>query len=182
MANKCFEFESDRLGFRSWQDADRTIFACMNIDSRVMEFFPKTLNAVESNALVERFEHQLEQKLYGLWALELKSTGQFIGFLGFNDTNFSSDFTPCVEIGWRLHPEYWGRGLASEGGRKCLDFGFSRFDFDRVYSFTAVENIRSQRVMAAIGMKKIRHFMHPNIPADNHLAEHVLYGIDRPSF
>ncbi len=112
---------TDRVILRTWRPEDREPFARMNADPEVMEFLPKLLSAEESDAFADRIERGLAERDYGLWAAEHRETGRFMGFIGFNYTDFPSDFTPCIEIGWRLAKEFWGRGYATEGAAACLD-------------------------------------------------------------
>src|SRR6516164_5724412 len=99
--------ESERLLLRPWRDEDREPFARMNADPRVMEFFPATLTPAETDAMLDRVHAHLKQHGVGWWAAELKEAGMFIGFIGLAVPYFEAHFTPCVEIGWRLAPEYW---------------------------------------------------------------------------
>lgn len=170
-------FATDRLIFRTWRPEDRASFARMNADPAVMEYLPKVLSPEESDAFVDRIEKGLRERNYGLWAVELKDDCRFMGFIGFNYTDFPSDFTPCIEIGWRLAKEFWGKGYATEGARSCLDFGFSTLGFTEVYSFTSKSNARSESVMMKIGMRKVRDFKHPKLEESNPLCDHVLYRI-----
>ena len=112
--------------------------------------------------------------------MELKSSGALIGLLGFHWVEFEAEFTPCVEIGWRLVPEAWGYGYATEGAVACLEYGFSRLGFDRVYSFAACVNHPSQAVMRRAGMKKTAEFNHPKVSASSPLHPHVLYMLEAP--
>ena len=82
-----------------------------------MEFFPETLSPEESADSYKRINAFMEQKGFGLFAAEEKETQEYIGFIGFNQPAFSSDFTPCIEIGWRLHRRFWNRGFATEGAK-----------------------------------------------------------------
>jgi ribosomal-protein-alanine N-acetyltransferase len=167
--------ETPRLILRTWRQEDRLPFARMNADPEVMKYFLKPLDAVESDAFVDRIEKSIRERGYGLWAVEVKESGRFIGFIGFNYTDFPSDFTPCIEIGWRLDRPAWGQGYATEGALGCLDFGFNSLGFSEVYSFTSVLNTRSEKVMKKIGMVKIKDFKHPKIEGSNPLCDHVLY-------
>ncbi len=177
------EIETDRLLLRRWRDSDREPFACMNRDPRVMEFFPAPLTPDESNALVDRIEDHFAQHGFGLWAAELCASGQFIGFVGLAIPRFDAAFTPCVEIGWRLAPEYWGRGLATEGARAVVRDAFNVLGLEQIVSFTTPGNVRSRRVMEKLGMTHDPNedFDHPLLPTGHPLRRHVLYRLERES-
>src|SRR5262245_2455440 len=100
----------DRVCLRRWCDEDREAFAAMNGDSRVMEFFRGRLSRAESDAMVDHIERHFSEHGFGLWAIEVPGVAAFIGFAGLEIPGFSAHFTPCVEIGWRLASEHWGRG------------------------------------------------------------------------
>jgi RimJ/RimL family protein N-acetyltransferase len=174
--------ETPRLYLRKWQKADRFPFAQMNADPAVMRYFLKPLTEEESHAFVDRIEKQMAERGYGLWAVELKQTNRFIGFIGFNYTDFPSDFTPCIEIGWRLQQASWGHGYATEGALGCLEFGFRTLGFTEIFSFTSVLNTPSEKVMQKIGMRKLKEFAHPRIEPTNPLCPHVLYRITHTEF
>jgi ribosomal-protein-alanine N-acetyltransferase len=170
---------TDRLLLRRWRDDDREPFARINADLRTMEFFPAPLSRAESDALLDRLEASIDRHGFGFWAVELRDSGELAGFTGLNVPAFEAPFTPAVEIGWRLAPEHWGRGYASEAARAALAFGFERAGAERIVSFTAVLNERSQRVMERIGMRRVADgdFLHPVLPPDHRLAPHVLYEL-----
>jgi ribosomal-protein-alanine N-acetyltransferase len=170
---------TERLVMRSWRASDLAPFAALNADPRVMEFFPKVLDREESDALVARIGQHFDQHGYGLWALELRSTGEFIGFTGLALQTFPAHFTPAVEVGWRLAASVWGHGYASEAARAALAIGFDEGGLHEIVSMTAVINQRSQRVMTRIGMTRdaADDFVHPNIAATSRLQPHVLYRI-----
>jgi ribosomal-protein-alanine N-acetyltransferase len=182
-----------RLLLREWRDDDRATYAALNADPVVMEHFPATLTAQQSDEMVDRMQAGWSRG-FGLWAVQVADTtlttdgdlaGRFIGFIGFAAPTWSTSFTPCVEIGWRLAKEAWGRGYAPEGARAALEWGFEHIDLpnDEVVSFTTVANTKSQRVMEKIGMHRdpTRDFIHPMVP-DWAGAPHVLYCIDRTTF
>src|ERR1700742_4746969 len=116
--------ETARLGIRNWREEDVPLFARMNADPRVMEFFPSLLSSDETAAMVVRIQTLIESRGFGFWAVELKKSGNFIGFTGLSVPRFEAAFTPCVEIGWRLAFEYWYHGYAQEAANACLRFGF----------------------------------------------------------
>lgn len=149
----------------------------MNSDPIVMEYYPHPLGFEQSDRLAEKIKTHLSEKGYGLWAVETKSDGQFIGYIGFSTADFISNFTPCTEIGWRLRKEAWGNGYATEGAKACLEYGFTKLGFKEIFSFTSLFNKRSEKVMIKIGMEKIREFDHPNVEDGDRLKRHVLYKI-----
>ena len=168
-----------RLLLRRWRPADRAPFAAMNADPEVMEHFPAPLTRAESDAMVERIEAGFAAHGFGLWALEVAGTGEFIGFTGLSVPGFDAHFTPAVEVGWRLARPAWGHGYASEAARRALAAAFEDYQLPGVVSFTSVTNVRSQAVMRRIGMTHdpADDFGHPSLPPGHRLHRHVLYRI-----
>jgi len=175
-------FQSDRLGFRHWTDADRIPFATMNADPVVMEYFPDVLTTAESNALVDRAIAHFADKGFGPYAVDRLDLDvpTFIGFIGLFTPSFELDYgSDWVEIGWRLHPDHWGIGLASEGAQRVIHYALEDLALPAVYSFTTITNTRSERVMQKIGMEHIGYFDHPKLDADDPLVPHTLYRVER---
>jgi RimJ/RimL family protein N-acetyltransferase len=172
---------TERLLLRRWRASDREPFRALNADPRVMEFMPGLLTAEESDARVDYAESHFERHGFGLFAAELRQSSAFIGFIGLSIPRFEAPFMPSVEIGWRLAAEYWGRGLATEGAREALRYGFEELGLDAIVSFTADANIRSRRVMEKLGMTHdpVDDFEHPSIPEGHPLRHHVLYRLTR---
>jgi RimJ/RimL family protein N-acetyltransferase len=173
--------ETERLKLRDWSDADLEPFAALNADPRVMEFFPARLDRAASDALAATIRPDLARDGYGLYAAELKATGEFIGFVGLARPNFEAPFMPAIEIGWRLARHVWGEGLASEAAAAVRDHAFADLGLDALVSFTAEWNRPSRRVMEKIGMTRdpADDFIHPKLPAGHKLAPHVLYRINK---
>ncbi len=170
--------ETDRLVLRSWCEDDIVPFSKMNSDKEVMEYLPKCLSLEETVQFYNRIVAEHDRFGYGLYAVETKSSGSFIGYVGFHNFDFDAEFSPGVEIGWRLAKEYWGHGYATEAAKACLDFAFRRKLFDKIYSFTSIGNHRSERVMQKIGMKHQGFFQHPSLPDGHRLKEHTLYKLE----
>ncbi len=175
------ELHTRRLLLRRWLDRDRAPFAAMNADPRVMEHFPSRLTREQSDAMIGRIEQLFETRRFGLWAVEVRSSGQFAGFIGLSMPRFEAPFTPCVEIGWRLAAEQWGRGYATEGAQRVLRYAFEEAGLRSLVSFTVPANRASIRVMEKIGMQHdpADDFDHPSLPADSPLRRHVLYRLSR---
>lgn len=174
---------TERLALRRWRDSDRAPFAAMNADPEVMEHFPATLTREQSDVMIERIEAAFEARGFGLWAVELAASGEFIGFTGLSVPGFHAHFTPAVEIGWRLSRSSWGRGYATEAAQRALASGFNDYGLAEVVSFTAVRNVRSQAVMRRIGMTHdaAGDFDHPRLPEGHPLRRHVLWRVQAPA-
>lgn len=166
---------------RRFLDEDREPFAGLNADPEVMAHFPAPLTREESDELVDRIEQGFDSRGFGLWALQVASTREFIGFAGLSVPSFTAAFTPAVEIGWRLARAAWGQGLATEAARAALDYAFGPTRLEEVVAFTSVGNTRSRAVMERLGMTRAPadDFLHPQIPHDHPLARQVLYRISR---
>ncbi len=178
---KINDIYTERLQLRRWKESDKEPFAALNADPVVMEFFPKLLTRAESDALANDIKARFEKQGFGLWAVELKDSGQFIGFVGLNVPQFEAPFMPAVEIGWRLAKEYWGKGYATEAANAVLDVAFNKLGLTEIVSFTVPANTPSRKVMERLGMthNPIEDFAHPKLPVDHPLSKHVLYRINR---
>ena len=153
----------------------------MNADLRVMEFLGSPLTPEKSNAAVVAQNALMDKGEPAFWAAARKIDNQFIGMIGVKAVTFEAVFAPCYEIGWRLSPEHWGRGYATEGAKAALTLAFRDWDMREIYSFTVPKNIKSQAVMQRIGMRRVKDgdFDHPNLSKTDPLLRHVLYRIDK---
>ncbi len=181
--NKITSLETDRLLLRQWCATDQEPFAKLNADHKVMEFFPSTLSQAESDAFADRLQTLIEKQGWDLWAVEVKNTQQFIGYVGLHVPTVDLPFNPCVEIGWRLAYEHWGKGYAPEAAQVVLQFGFESLNLAEIVSFTALNNFRSQRVMEKIGMQQdLETFQNPGVSVDSPLREHCLYRLSQSNW
>jgi ribosomal-protein-alanine N-acetyltransferase len=173
--------ETARLLLREFLDRDRESFAALNGDARVMEHFPGRLTREESDAFVDRIGQRWAEDNVGLWAVERRGDDSFLGFVGLAPPSFEADFTPCVEVGWRLAVDAWGHGYATEAARAAMAFGFDERGLDEILSWTVPANVRSRAVMERIGMTRdpADDFDHPNIAVGSPLRRHVLYRLSR---
>ena len=175
------ELRSERLTLRGWTEEDREAFAELNTDPVVMKHFPSTLSREESDAFVDRIEAGFAKHGFGLDAVEVTATGEFIEFTGLSVPRFHAAWMdgrpqrPVVEVGWRLRRTAWGQGYASEAARASLDFGFGEMGLRELVSFTTVSNVRSQAVMQRIGMTRLVEYAHP-IPGQEPLPS-VVYQL-----
>jgi len=170
-----------RLLMRRWRDADRGPFAALNADSETMRYFPATVDRAASDAFVDVIEARFDLQGYGLWALEVIATGQFIGLTGLNPKPDDVPGTAAVEIGWRLARHAWHQGYATEAATAAIDVAFNRVGLAEICSFTSVINEPSQAVMRRIGLTEAFRFDHPRIPAGDPLRPHVMYHRVNPA-
>lgn len=170
---------TERLIIRYYRESDFEGFAEMCADPDVMLHFPKTMSKSESRDFFERLRSRLLDIGRTFWALELKESGEFIGFTGLSDPNFEADFIPCVEIGWRLRKRFWNKGYATEAATACLVVGWEQYALDEILSMAVVDNKASIHVMQKIGMQYVKNFMHPALDEYPHLQECVLFKISR---
>ena len=175
------ELTTPRLRLRHWRDADRQPFASLNADPEVMRYFPAPLAASDSDRFLDRMTAASTEHGFGLWALELRATGEFIGMTGLAHHSFPAHFNPSWEVGWRLARSAWGSGYATEAARAALRFGFIEAGLDEVVSMTSVLNLPSRRVMRRIGLHRdpADDFEHPRVPEGSPLKPHVLYRLTR---
>lgn len=195
--------ETPRLFLRDWKAEDKAIFAEMNRNPKVMRYFPSLLTEEDSNGFVERITAEIRDCGHGLFAVELKDSGAFIGYVGFHRFCFemplvfnrplirlgrsqacldsalglNQTFSPGWEIGWRLSDRYWHRGFATEAAAACIAYAREKSIVRQLYSFTAVPNKPSEKVMQKIGMRYKQRFPHPALPEGHWLKEHLLYEI-----
>lgn len=176
--------ETERLLIRSWIESDRNLFREINADSKVMEFFAFRRSHEEADALLERVNSSIQETGLGFYALELKETGEPIGFCGLSLANMPGIFpAETVEIGWRLATRFWGHGYITEAARALLALAFEEKSIPAVLAFAVEANHRSTAVMERIGMHRCRDmdFDHPRVPETHpHLKRHVVYAAVAP--
>lgn len=175
------ELRTDRLLLRHWTPDDRAPFAALNDDPAVMEHFPSHLTREQSDAMADRISTFLDEHGWGLWAVEVAGTGRFVGFTGLSVPRFEADFTPCVEVGWRLAREGWGHGYATEAAVASVEHGFGELGLDEIVAMVAPANQRSQNVTRKLGMTRDESadFDHPFVPEGSPGRRHWLFRLPR---
>ncbi len=173
--------ETPRLILRQWQDSDRGPFAAMGADPEVMAHFPALLTRAESDALIDRLHAGIAERGWGLWAIERRADGEFLGWTGLNPVTFPCPVENDVEIGWRLARAAWGQGHAREAALAALAFGWE-LGLARIVSFTVAANTRSWGLMQRIGLDRREDldFDHPRLAAGHPLRRHITYAGNRP--
>ena len=171
--------ETERLILRGWNEHDYAPFSRLNACPKVSEYLTGSMTHEASHALADKIQAHFEHHGFGLYAVERKDNGVFIGFTGLFVPGFEAHFTPAVEIGWRLASDQWGKGFATEAAMAVRDVARDRFGLSELVSFTTRSNERSRRVMEKIGMSYNPEddFDYPSFPEGHPLRPHVLYRI-----
>ncbi|MCA8985198.1 MAG: GNAT family N-acetyltransferase [Planctomycetaceae bacterium] len=152
--------ETERLYLREWVPDDWKRFQPLATDPRVLRYIghgkPWTDEQIKSR--IANWIEVGRQRGWILWPVIHREDAELIGFCGFWD-----GFPPDVEIGWRLRPDYWGQGLATEAATAVMEFGFRRWRFPRLISVAQPENKASLRIMEKLGMEFERRFPHDGV-------------------
>lgn len=172
---------TQRLILRPWRNSDLKPFADLNADLKVMQFYPSPLSRKESDSLAEKIQREFFLRGYGFWAVEIPGEYDFIGYIGLNYWNLNMSFAPCIDVGWRLASEHWGKGYATEGARAALKYGFEVLEFSEIVAMATIGNVKSHRVMERLGMRHdpAENFEHPMVPKGDPLSWRVLYRLTR---
>ncbi len=175
------DLHTDRLLIRRWRESDLAPWAAMNADPEVRQHLGEPLSRERSDESVARFEADFDRRGYGWWAVEVRETGEFIGFAGLDEVDEEVPFTG-VEIGWRLARSAWGHGYATEAARAVLAFGFDTLRLPEILAVTTASNLRSQAVMTRLGMTRdpADDFDDPSAP-EGPLRPNVVFRLARPA-
>lgn len=169
--------ETDRLILRRFEGRDLEPMIALHLDEEVMRYLGPLLLPEQTNDFLYRVVSAFDERGWGLWCAELKASSTCIGFIGLNEPTFESDFTPCVEIGWRVASAHWNQGLATEGATEIRRFAHQELGLSDIVSMTTTANRASQRVMEKIGLVRDTDadFLHPQLNPEDPLAPHVLF-------
>lgn len=173
--NKKYLFTSARLGFRNWDLSDLDKMHEINSDEKVMEFFPAVPTKEQTEEFILRMIKQFTDKGFCYFAVDKLENNEFIGFIGISEQTYEADFTPCVDIGWRIKSSEWNKGFATEGAKKCIDYALKNLKLETIYSIAPKVNTKSEHIMTKIGMKKQYEFEHSLLTNFVQLKTCVLY-------
>jgi len=177
------ELHTRRCVLRQWKETDLGAWAEMNADPEVRRHFPGLLSDEQARAEAGRCRDGIDQRGWGVWALEVPGALTFAGFVGLIVPHYDAPFVPALEIGWRLPRAAWGQGYATEAAQAALEFAFGRLQVREVVAITVPGNEASRRVMARLGMQRDEggDFDHPRIAPGHPLRRHVLYRKAAPA-
>ncbi|RIN25554.1 GNAT family N-acetyltransferase [Staphylococcus succinus] len=173
--------ETERLRLRDWQEEDLLLFQQMNANPQVRRYFPSLLSYRRSEHDMNKMNENIKAHGIGLFAVELKETNGWLGFIGLNyvskESKYSFEELPFNEIGWRLIPEVWGNGFATEGAEAVLNYAREK-GVNEIYAFTPENNEPSRKVMEKIGMTVYDYFDYPDLSKQHSLKKCVRYYKD----
>ena len=140
-----------------------------------MEHFPYALTEEQVQLFYQRLQDSYSKNGYCYFVVDLLETGEAIGMIGLMDQEYDSDFTPSVDIGWRIAPSHWGKGYATEGAKTILDNSKSIWGLDEIYAFATERNKGSIKVMEKLGLEYAGSFDHPKLEDYPELKRCVAY-------
>lgn len=170
-------FTSDRLGFRNWIDSDIDKMTAVSADPEVMEFFPSTKTKEMTVDFINHMKEAFAKNAYCYFAVEVLNSKEFIGFIGLYYQSYESPFTPNVDVGYRLGKAYWGKGYATEGAKRCIEYGFYDIGLNKIIAIASENNVKSTNVMQKVGMELSGSFKHPKLADSPHLEMCFCYEI-----
>lgn len=162
--------ETERLIMRMWRDADFEEYAELCADPEVMRYLGgKVFDRTEAWRQMASMIGHWYLRGYGIWAVEEKDSGRLAGRIGC----INPEGWPGFEVGWTLKREFWGKGYATEAGRRALEYGFNELDKPHIISLIHPENRASIRVAERLG-----ETLEGNARVFD--TDVLVYGIDRP--
>jgi len=169
------EIDTERLVMRGWRESDLGPWAEMNADPEVRRYLGPLLTFEQASAWALNYQDDLDRYGFGCWALEVRASGEFIGFTGLRTVDDGMPFTG-IELAWRLARPAWGHGYATEASRAALRYGFDTLGHPEIVAVTMARNLRSQAVMRRTGMMTdpAEDFDDPDVE-ESALRHHVVY-------
>lgn len=156
--------ETERLTLRAWRDSDLPALAAINADPEVMRWIGDGLpwDEERTRAGIARMRALWEAENFGLYAVEVRATGELAGFTGLSVPLFLPEVMPAIEIGWRLGRSHWGHGYATEAARASLAYAFRTRGLNRLVSILQTGNTASENIMLKLGMHLDRELIGSN--------------------
>jgi RimJ/RimL family protein N-acetyltransferase len=167
--------KTERLRLREFVAEDLAALCRVLCDRETMRFYPTCFDEAAARAWIARNQRRYAMQGHGLWALELKSTGEMIGDCGISFAEVDGE--SLREIGYHLRRDMWRQGLATEAARACRDYGFAELNAEFLVSLIRPENVPSRRVAERNGMTVWKQSEHAGMP---HLVYRVARGQSLP--
>ena len=166
--------ETDRLILREYTMDDFDDLYEILSDPETMAHYPSPYDADGTVRWLKWSLDNYQKYGFGLWAIELKRSGKFIGDCGITMQNIDGQNLP--EIGYHINKNYWRQGYAKEAAKAVRDWIFKNTSFYEVYSYMTYTNIASYSTAASVGMKRIKEYK------DQHDTLHYVYRLTKPDW
>ncbi len=160
-----FMVETQRLLLRSWRGEDIDALAEMQSDPETMRYMADghCPDRGECAEAIEQLESHRCEHGFGIWAAELRATGELVGWVGLTTPEWLPEEMPAVEVGYLFDRAHWGTGLATEAAQRSLRFGFQELELASIIGIHQTANTASACVLAKLGMRKVKETQHPEI-------------------
>lgn len=154
--------ETERLVLREYVQSDFDALYAILSDPETMRHYPKPYDKDGTQRWLNWSFENYRKYGFGLWAIELKESGAFIGDCGITMQPIDGSWLP--EIGYHVNKHHWRRGYAKEAARAVRDWCFTHTDFDAVYSYMTASNVASYSTAASVGMTRIKQYDDDGVP------------------
>lgn len=173
--------QTARLRLREWDEEDEVRFYAVMNRPEVMEHLGGVQTPEEWSAAYQRVVGFQRDFGHTFWIIEERGSGAILGFCGIKRVNApgAGDLTGKHEIGWRVVPESWGRGIAKEAAIASMDLAFDRFDAPQVIATTVPANAASQGLMKRLGMKRREELDYVDTRFGPELNPTIVFSMDR---
>lgn len=143
--------QTRRLRLRRWHERDIAPFLAMNRDTEVMQYFSARMSDADAIRAIVQYESNFDTRGYGIWAVEHRETGEFVGSVGLEPYESGAD-EQSVAICWKLCRKFWGGNYGYEAASAVVDFAFDYLRVPELIAIVPPHNARSQRLMRRLGL------------------------------
>lgn len=168
--------ETTRLRLRKLKPEDASLLHKILSDTETMQYYPSPYDMSGVTDWIGRSLSSYEKHGFGLWAVILKETNEFIGQCGISIQDINGDLVP--EIGYHINKNHWNQGYATEAAKGCLKYGFETLKLNTIFIHTYVKNLPSQRIAEKLGMEKTMEYG-KFLERHNVTWQHLVYLIDK---
>jgi ribosomal-protein-alanine N-acetyltransferase len=154
--------ETPRLILRPFREEDLDLLSELMANAKFMRFSSGAYSREQTAEFLNKLIGWENRGLPSLFAAILRETGALIGYCGFYHQNI--DGVDEIEIGYRIHPDHWNKGIATEAARAVRDHAFGDLQLPRVISLIHLENVPSRRVVEKIGMTPEKEITYRGFP------------------
>lgn len=173
---KNYIIETEQLTLRELTMDDFDAWYQILSDKETMQYYPNEFDKDGTRTWINWTLDNYSKYGFGLWAVILKKSNEFIGDCGITMQNIYHDGNLFPEIGYHINKRFWSNGYASQAAKACLGYVFQNTNHDEVFSYQKATNIPSRRVAEKMGMSLRKEYSdHLNIKTS-------VYSITRTEF